>query len=33
MSNVVKNIDIVATSLNILHNYFDNSTKLFFYIS
>jgi len=30
MSNVVKNFDILATSLTILHNYFDISTKLFF---
>jgi len=30
MSNAVKNFDIPATSLNVLNNYFDSSTKLFF---
>jgi len=30
MSNVAKNFDILATSLSILHNYFDSSTKLIF---
>jgi len=30
MSNAEKNFDILATSLSVLHNYFDNSTKLFF---
>jgi len=30
MSNSVKNFDILATSLSVLHNYFDNSTKLLF---
>jgi len=29
MSNVAKNFDIVATSLSILRNYFNSSTKLF----
>jgi len=29
MSNVAKNVDILATSLSVLHNYFDGSTKLF----
>jgi len=29
MSNV-KNFDSLAISLNVLHNYFDNSTKLLF---
>jgi len=26
-----KNFDILATSLRVLHNYFDNSTKSFFW--
>jgi len=30
MSNAAKNFDISATSLSILHNYFDSSTKLLF---
>jgi len=30
MSNTAKNFDILATSLSVLHNYFDNSTKLLF---
>jgi len=30
MSNAAKNFDILAT-LIILHNYFDSSTKLFFW--
>jgi len=30
MSNAAKNFDILATSLSVLHNYFDNSTKLLF---
>jgi len=30
ISNVAKNFDILATSFSILHNYFDNSTKLLF---
>jgi len=30
MSNAAKNFNILATSLNVLHNYFDGSTKLFF---
>jgi len=29
MSNIVKNFDILATSLSILHNYFDGLIKLF----
>jgi len=29
MSNAAKNFDILATSLSVLRNYFDNSTKLF----
>jgi len=28
MSNVAKNFDILATSLSVLYNYLDNSTKL-----
>jgi len=31
MSNAAKNFDILATSLNVLHNYFDSSTKLLFW--
>jgi len=30
MSNVANNFDILATSLSILHNYFDSLTKLLF---
>jgi len=30
MSNATENFDILATSLGILHNYSDSSTKLFF---
>jgi len=30
MSNAAKNFDI-GTSLRVLHNYFDNSTKLLFW--
>jgi len=30
MSDAAKNCDILATSLSVLHNYFDSSTKLFF---
>jgi len=30
MSNAAKNVDILAISLSVLHNYFDSSTKLFF---
>jgi len=30
MSNAVKNVDILTTNLNVLHNYFDSSTKLLF---
>jgi len=30
MSNATKNFDILATSLSILHNYFDDLTKLLF---
>jgi len=29
MNNAAKNFDILATSLSILHNYFDGLTKLF----
>jgi len=29
MSNAAKNFDSLATSLSVLHNYFENSTKLF----
>jgi len=29
MSNDTKNFDILATSLNVLHNYFDSLIKLF----
>ena len=29
MSNAVKKFDILATSLSVLHNYFDGLTKLF----
>jgi len=29
MINVIKNFDILATSLSVLHNYFDNSRLLF----
>jgi len=28
MSGAEKNFDILATGLNVLHNYFDSSTKL-----
>jgi len=31
ISNVAKNFNILATSLNVLHNYFDSSTKLLFW--
>jgi len=30
MSDVAKNFVILATSLSVLHNYFDSSTKLLF---
>jgi len=30
MSSTAKNLDILATSLSVLHNYFDNLTKLLF---
>jgi len=30
MSNAAKNFDILATSLSVLHHYFDSSTKLLF---
>jgi len=30
MSNAVKSFDILATSLSVLYNYFDSSTKLLF---
>jgi len=29
MSNAANNFDILATSLSVLYNYFDNLTKLF----
>jgi len=29
MSNIAKSRDILAISLNVLHNYFDSPTKLF----
>jgi len=29
MSNAIKNVDIPAISLSVLHNYFDDLTKLF----
>jgi len=31
MSNAAKNFDILVTSLSVLHNYFDNLTKLLFW--
>jgi len=31
MNNDAKNIDILATSLSVPHNYFDRSTKLLFW--
>jgi len=31
MSNGPKNFDTLATGLNVLHNYFDSSTKLLFW--
>jgi len=31
MSNAAKNFDISATSLSTLHNYFNVSSKLFFF--
>jgi len=30
MSSAAKNFDILATSLSILHNYFDSPTKIIF---
>jgi len=30
MSNVAKNFDILVINLSVLHNYFDNSTKLLY---
>jgi len=30
ISNTAKNVDIPAISSSVLHNYFDNSTKLLF---
>jgi len=30
MSNAAKNFDILATSLNVLYNYFDSLIKLLF---
>jgi len=32
MSDAAKNFDILATSLSVLHNYFDGSTKFTFLI-
>jgi len=31
MNNAAKNFNILATSLSVLHNYFDSSTKLIFW--
>jgi len=31
VSNAAKNCDILAISLSVLHNYFDNSIKLLFW--
>jgi len=31
MSNAANNFDILAIGLSVLHNYFDSSTKLFFW--
>jgi len=31
MNNAAKNFDLLATNLSVLHNYFDSSTKLFFW--
>jgi len=31
MSNAAKSFDILVTSLSVLHNYFNSSTKLFFW--
>jgi len=30
MRNAAKNFDILTTSLNVLHNYFDDSNKIIF---
>jgi len=30
MSNAAKSFDVLTTSLSVLHNYFDNSTKIIF---
>jgi len=30
MNNAAKNVDILATNLSVLRNYFDSSTKLLF---
>jgi len=30
MSNAAKNVDILAISFSVLHNYFDSSTKLLY---
>jgi len=30
MNNIAKNVDILAPSFSVLHNYFDNSIKLLF---
>jgi len=32
MSNAAKKIDILATNLSVLHNYFDSSIKLKFFV-
>jgi len=31
MINIAKSFNILAISLNVLHNYFNSSTKLFFW--
>jgi len=31
MSNAAKSFNILATSLSVLHNYYDSSTKLLFW--
>jgi len=33
MSNAAKNFDILASSLSVLHNYFDSSKLLFWFVS
>jgi len=32
ISDAAKNFNTLATALSVLHNYFDSSTKLFFFI-